>query len=190
MWLRSLGQEDPLLKEMAIHSSTLAWKIPWTEDPDRLQSMESQRVRHDWETSLSLSLHFRLFCWLWWLFHCGLNSPIPVHFSSLIPKMLTFTLAVSCLTTSNLPWFMDLTFQVPMTMLKTPTNQQQTVVAQLFLTDNGFQQWDFIMLLNLFYLGSLLRNPDETTYEEASDLVDSAYNCLLLLLHKRETYIF
>ena len=40
--------------------------------------------------------------------------PIPVHFSSLIPKMSMFTLAISCLTTSNLPWFMDLTFQVPM----------------------------------------------------------------------------
>ena len=45
------------------------------------------------------------------------------------------------------------------------------------------------MLMNLFYLGSLLRNLDETTYEEASDLVDSAYNCLPLLLHK-ETDIF
>ena len=43
-----------------------------------------------------------------------LNSPIPVHFSSLIPRMSTFTLAISWLTTSNLPWFMDLTFQVPM----------------------------------------------------------------------------
>ena len=42
-----LGWEDPLEKEMAIHSSTLAWKIPWTEEPDRLQSMGSQRVRHD-----------------------------------------------------------------------------------------------------------------------------------------------
>ena len=39
--------EDPLEKEMAIHSSTLAWKIPWTEEPDRLQSMGSQRVGHD-----------------------------------------------------------------------------------------------------------------------------------------------
>ena len=46
-WVRSLGQEDPLEKEMATHSSILAWKIPWTEDPDRLQSMGSQRVRHD-----------------------------------------------------------------------------------------------------------------------------------------------
>ena len=50
MWetrVRSLGREDPLGKEMAIHSSTLAWKIPWTEEPGRLQSMGSQRVGHD-----------------------------------------------------------------------------------------------------------------------------------------------
>ena len=45
--VRSLGQEDPLEKEMAIHSSTIAWEIPWTEEPGRLQSMGSQRVRHD-----------------------------------------------------------------------------------------------------------------------------------------------
>jgi len=46
-WVRSLGWEDPLEKEMAIHSSTIAWKIPWTEEPGRLQSMSLQRVRHD-----------------------------------------------------------------------------------------------------------------------------------------------
>ena len=45
-WVRSLGWEDPLEKEMATHSSILAWKIPWTEEPSRLQSMGSQRVRH------------------------------------------------------------------------------------------------------------------------------------------------
>ena len=45
--VRSLGQEDPLEKEMATHSSTLAWKIPWTEECGRLQSMGSQRVRHN-----------------------------------------------------------------------------------------------------------------------------------------------
>ena len=44
-WVRSLDQEDALEKEMATHSSTLAWKIPGTEDPGRLQSMGSQRVR-------------------------------------------------------------------------------------------------------------------------------------------------
>ena len=46
-WVQSLGWEDPLEKEMATHSSTLAWKIPWTEEPGRLQSMRSQRVGHD-----------------------------------------------------------------------------------------------------------------------------------------------
>ena len=46
-WVRSLGQEDPLEKEMAIHSSAIAWKIPWTEEPDRLQSMGSQIVGRD-----------------------------------------------------------------------------------------------------------------------------------------------
>ena len=44
---QSLGWEDPLEKEMAAHSSTLAWKIPWTEEPGRLQSMGSHRVGHD-----------------------------------------------------------------------------------------------------------------------------------------------
>ena len=46
-WVRSLGWEDPLEKEMAIHSRTIAWKIPWTEEPDRLQSMGWQRVGQD-----------------------------------------------------------------------------------------------------------------------------------------------
>ena len=45
--VQSLGGEDPREKEMATHSSTLAWKIPWTEEPGRLQSMGSQRVGHD-----------------------------------------------------------------------------------------------------------------------------------------------
>ena len=55
MWgtlVLSLGREDPLEKTMAPHSSTLAWKIPWTEEPGRLQSMQLQRARHDWATSL------------------------------------------------------------------------------------------------------------------------------------------
>ena len=42
-----LGQENPLEKKMAIHSSSIAWKIPWTEEPGRLQSMGSQRLGHD-----------------------------------------------------------------------------------------------------------------------------------------------
>ena len=46
-WVRSVGPEDPLEKEMTTHSSTLAWEIPWTEEPGRLQSIGSQRVGHD-----------------------------------------------------------------------------------------------------------------------------------------------
>ena len=46
-WVQSLGWEDPLEKGMATHSSTLAWKIPWMEEPDRLQSMGLQRVGYD-----------------------------------------------------------------------------------------------------------------------------------------------
>ena len=45
--IQSLGQEDPLEEEMATHSSTLGWKIPWMEEPGRIQSMGSQRVGHD-----------------------------------------------------------------------------------------------------------------------------------------------
>ena len=48
--VRSLGQEDPLEKEMATHSSTLAWRIPWREEPGRLQPMGSQRVGHNCAT--------------------------------------------------------------------------------------------------------------------------------------------
>ena len=50
MQVWALGQEDPLEKEMATHSSILAWEIPWTEEPDGLQSMRSQKVRHDLAT--------------------------------------------------------------------------------------------------------------------------------------------
>ena len=55
-WVRSLGQEDPLEKEMATHSSILAWRIWWTEEPGGLQSTGSQRVGHDWVTLLTYLL--------------------------------------------------------------------------------------------------------------------------------------
>ena len=54
MWetqVQYLGWEESLEKEMAIHSSILAWRIPWTEEPDELQSMELQRVGNKWETN-------------------------------------------------------------------------------------------------------------------------------------------
>ena len=58
--VRSLGWEDPLEKEMATHSSILAWEIPWTEEPGGLQSTGSQRVRHDF------TFTFTLHAWHYW----------------------------------------------------------------------------------------------------------------------------
>ena len=132
---------------MGPHSSTLAWKIPWMEEPGRLQSMGLRRVGPDWVTSLSLFtfMHWRrkwqptpvflpeesqgrrarrgwggahgllsLGSHRVWHNWSDLAAAAAVHFSSLIHKMSTFTLAISCLTTSNLPWFIDLIFQIPM----------------------------------------------------------------------------
>ena len=62
-WVWSLGWEYPLEKEMATHSSTLAWKIPWMEKSGRLQSMGSQKVRHDWTTLL---YKLKIFLFLIW----------------------------------------------------------------------------------------------------------------------------
>ena len=58
-WVRSLSREDPLEKEMAAHSSILAWRIPWMEEPSRLQSMGSQRVRHDFTFTFTLPYPWR-----------------------------------------------------------------------------------------------------------------------------------
>ena len=68
MWIWSLGGEDSLKKEVATHSSILAWKIPWTEEPGGLQSMWSQRVWHDWVTEHTHTYIIALqccvsFCW-------------------------------------------------------------------------------------------------------------------------------
>ena len=59
LWVLSLGQEDPLEKEMATHFSILAWKVQWTEEPGGLQSKGSQRVRHNWETKHAAQITFR-----------------------------------------------------------------------------------------------------------------------------------
>ena len=78
-WVWSLGQEDPLEEEMATHSSILAWRIAWTEEPGRLPSMGSQRVGHDWATDtfaspcLIFSFHSSAyFCYT----HYDLGSPL------------------------------------------------------------------------------------------------------------------
>ena len=79
-WVQSLGQEDPLEKEMATHSSILAWKIPWTEEPAWLQSIGSQRVGDNWRTNTSLHLscfsHVQLFATLRTVAHQALLSEI------------------------------------------------------------------------------------------------------------------
>ena len=69
-WVRSLGQEDPLEKEMATHSSTLSWKISGTEEHGRLPSTGSQRVGHDWATSLHLCNYIFTFLYssIYWEF--------------------------------------------------------------------------------------------------------------------------
>ena len=68
-WVQSLSQEDPLEKEMATHSTILAWEIPWTEEPGRLYSMRLQRVRHNLKTKqqhshLGAQNHWRLWHFL------------------------------------------------------------------------------------------------------------------------------
>ena len=55
-WVQSLGGEDPPEEEMAPHSSTLAWRIPWTEEPGGLQSMGLQRIGYDWETKTLINV--------------------------------------------------------------------------------------------------------------------------------------
>ena len=72
MWVQSLGQEDPLDKEMVRVSSILAWKIPWAEEPGILQSMGSQRIRHDLVTkqqnrALERQISFRFLYLPYWL---------------------------------------------------------------------------------------------------------------------------
>ena len=101
------------LMDMSLGNSGSWW---WTGRPGMLRFMGSQR-----DTTKRLN----------WT---ELNSPIPVHFSSLIPNMSMFTLAISCSTTSNLPWFMDLTFQVP---IKYCSLQHQTLLPSPVTSTTG-----------------------------------------------------
>ena len=73
-WALSLGQEDPLEKEMAIHSSILAWRIPWTEEPGGLQFMGLQRVGYDWATNVNFSHLGELLSFSGWVDGCGCVS--------------------------------------------------------------------------------------------------------------------
>ena len=70
-WVRSLGQEDPLQKGMATHSSILAWRIPWTEEPGGLQSIGSQRIWHNWATNTFTFMYIHI---QWKFVHLHLNA--------------------------------------------------------------------------------------------------------------------
>ena len=90
-WIRSLGWED---KETATHSSTLAWKIPWTEEPGTLQTMGSQRVGYNWVTSLPFFLFFNP-----WIFLPNCSSKdqqnsLLSHYWSTKKKMLLRSLKI------------------------------------------------------------------------------------------------
>ena len=90
--VHSLGQNDPLEKEMATHSIILAWRIPWTEEPGGLQSTESQRIRHDWvintfNTSYLLLIIFIL-----------LENISDIQFSSVTQLCLTLCNPMECST--------------------------------------------------------------------------------------------
>ena len=78
-WVWSLGWEDPLEKGMAPDSSILAWRIPWTEEPGRLQSMGSQRVRYDWMTNSHTLPHLQK------VFLISLSLPFSVECALLVP---------------------------------------------------------------------------------------------------------
>ena len=95
-WIQSLGQEDPLEKEMATHSSILAWKVPWTEVPGRLQSSGLQRVRHDWATE-----HTYTYRWSKAKIHIKVNRE-KARFYSFIDMVITLpSMGILC------TWLLD-----------------------------------------------------------------------------------
>ena len=105
-WVWSLGREDPLEEGMATHSSILAWRIPWTEEPGRLQSMGSQKVGHNWTTFTSFTFFSSgycphpLSCWYcllnFWLF---LSMTEVTYFHVFLLPSLNSALNSLCLTT-------------------------------------------------------------------------------------------
>ena len=91
-WVLSLGREHPLEKEMATHSSILAWRIPWMEEPGGLQSTGSQRVGQNWSTSLSVSLTFSSCLWS---FPASGSFPVSQFFTFRWPKYWSFSFSSS-----------------------------------------------------------------------------------------------
>ena len=153
---------------------------------------EQKSTCHFWDCIQVL--HFGLFCWLWGLLHffsgilahssrCNgseLNSPIPVHLSSLIPKMSMFTLAISCLTTSNLRLFMDLTFQVPTQY----SLQHQTLLSPPVTSTTGC--CFHFGSISSFFLELFLHCSPVAYYRAPANLESSSFSvisfCLFILL--------
>ena len=81
-WVRSLGREDPLEEGVATHSSVLGWGILWTEEPDRLQSIGLQRVRHNWSDLTCVYTYNRYFMFR--------NSNIVLNFQKILKSFYTF----------------------------------------------------------------------------------------------------
>ena len=105
-WVRSLGQGDPLEKEMATHSSILAWRIPWTKKPGGLQSTGLQRVRRDWaseveEVTLNSKLHTQLLFFILSL-QTSLFSFSGSHFIILLPAIFYFSQPLHVQITGNI----------------------------------------------------------------------------------------
>ena len=136
---------------MAIHSSTLAWKIPWTEEPDRLQSMGSQRVEHDWVTSLSLCCLDEASCMgcYWWL--GDVRSCIPVV-SFVWVLTIWYSLGLvsekamaphSSTLAWKSPWTEEPGRLQSMGLLRWSRRRSRSVVSDSLRPRGLYSQWDF-----------------------------------------------
>ena len=151
----SLGWEDPLEKEMATHSSTLAWKIPWMEEHCRLPSLGSQRVRHNWTTSLSLSSHVWFYLTPWTTAHqAALSSIISqtlLRFMSIELMMLSNYLILYCSLSFCLPSFPP-SGPFPMSWLFASDGQSIGVSVPALVFPINIQEWFPLGLTGLIYL--------------------------------------
>ena len=132
----SLGWEDPLEKEMAIHSSTIAWKIPWTEEPGRLQSMGSQRVGQDWATSRSHSVPSLLSL-----------KPMQPH-----SKMSSYMLLIVFLLMNVLENIKNVCFQMCFKIVSASFKIRNSIGVFIWIA------WNYNFNCNLYIVGFLTRN--------------------------------
>ena len=123
----SLGQEDPLEKEMATHSSILTWRIPWTEEPSRLQSTGSQRLRYNWASNIFTALNnLQLTLYTcqatWWTILCSIS--LKPHSSS--PRY-------------QHPWFLDKEAEAQLSQVLQRQLAREPRQSDLFLSPTGWR---------------------------------------------------